>query len=117
MMLVRASFVLRLDQAARNQFARIVALCARPTPECVPLVRRVAQLPALRDFRRDATPFEVLSRRFADLSLDQILMEPFRSFTMKFQQHPACLVLSIFNRGATLLHHCDADSRSEFVHG
>jgi len=43
-------------------------------------------------------------------------MEPFRSFTMKFQHRPACLVLSIFIRCATLLHHSDADSRSELAY-
>ena len=43
-------------------------------------------------------------------------MKPFRSFSMKFQQRPARLVLSIFIRRATLLHYRDADSRREFTH-
>ena len=74
--------VLRFDKAASNEFARVIALAARPTAEPVPFIRRVTKLPTLGDFASDSALFQIFPRGFPNFSLGQIFVEPFRSFGM-----------------------------------
>src|SRR5262249_50307301 len=44
-------------KAARNEFASLVTMSARPAAKRVPLIRSVAKLPMFGDFRRDPALF------------------------------------------------------------
>ncbi len=108
------------DQSACDQIAHLIAPLARPTSECVPLVRRITQLPAFRDFPRDATGREIFSRRFAQFSLDEVFVEPLRSLSMQLEQTPTQFTLSLFIVSPTcarFLDDRDSSAGAEFVHG
>ena len=55
---------------------------ACPITERVPFIRGVPKLPALRNFGCNSALPQIFPGGFPDFLLDQILVEPFRSFGM-----------------------------------
>src|SRR5438874_1869031 len=84
------------------------------------LIRRVAELPALRDLHCNPSGPQIFSRRFAYFSFDQMFVEPLRSLSMQLQQTLAQFALPLFIARPTparLLDHRNASSRREFADG
>src|SRR5882724_3441995 len=116
----RLAIVLHFDESARDEVAHIIAARARPTTECIPLIRRVAELPALRDLHRNPPGPQIFSRRFAHFSFDKIFVEPLGSLSMQLEQTLAQFALPLFIARpppARLLDHRNASSRREFADG
>src|SRR5882724_10443798 len=115
----RLAIVLHFDESARDEVAHIIAARARPTTECIPLIRRVAELPALRDLHRNPPGPQISSRHFAHFSFDKIFVEPLRSLSMQLEQTLAQFSLPLFivrRAPARFLDNGNPSARREFAH-
>ena len=113
------ALILHFDESARDQVAHVVAPSACPTTECVPLFRRVAELPAVRDLHRNPSEPQIFSRRFAHFSFDKIFVKPLRSLSMQLQQTLAQFSLPLFivrRAPARFLDNGNPSARGEFAH-
>src|SRR5206468_6564534 len=118
----RVAIVLHFDESARDEVAHIIAARARPTTGVIPLIRRVAELPAVRDLQSDSALLQIFPRRLANFSFDQIFVEPLRSLSMQLDQtlaqFPLPLFIAIARRApARFLDDRNASSRREFADG
>src|ERR1700730_7912579 len=113
---LRFFFVAQFDQPTLQKLAALITALLRPFQEGVPLVGRIADLPILRHRSLDAALFQIIALRFTNIFFQQVLLEPFRGFSMQLQRNASRFMLSIFVDGATLFHDGNPDPRAQFAH-
>src|SRR6185436_17092190 len=103
--LLRFGLVLCFDQAAGQQLGFPIPVALRPTPECVPFIGRVSELPIFGDLHWNAALLQILPGRGGELFLQKIFLKPFGRFCVQTKKRAARFMLSIFvGAGAPLFH-------------